>query len=170
MSATTGVPASITTPDTVRSRLGTLEFRDGAPSEETAALVYDNLDFLHGVQAFLRGIPYTMRGSDGAYLDGGRNYRLTLPADIPESRFWSLILYDRQTRSMLQTDQHLPRLGSQSGTVETIPDGSTDIYFGPTAPDGKTTTGYRRPRQGLVADPAALKPAPAVLRQDVAAE
>jgi hypothetical protein len=81
---------------------------------------------------------YAMRDSDGNFLDGGRNYRLTLPADIPESRFWSLILYDRQTRSMLQTDQHLPDLGSQSGTVETNPDGSTDLYFGPTAPDGKT--------------------------------
>jgi hypothetical protein len=81
---------------------------------------------------------YAMRDSDGNYLEGGRNYRLTLPADIPQSRFWSLILYDRQTRSELQTDQHLPRLGSQSGTVETNPDGTTDIYFGPTAPDGKT--------------------------------
>ena len=80
---------------------------------------------------------YAMRDSEGQYLDGGRNYRLTLPPDIPESRFWSLILYDNQTRSMLQTDQHLPRLGSQSGTVEANPDGSTDIYFGPTAPDGK---------------------------------
>ena len=80
---------------------------------------------------------YAMRDSEGKYLDGGRNYRLTLPPDIPESRFWSVLLYDRQTRSMLQTDQHLPRLGSQSGTVETNPDGSTDIYFGPTAPSGK---------------------------------
>jgi hypothetical protein len=80
---------------------------------------------------------YTMRDSDGAYLDGGRNYRLTLPADIPESRFWSVMLYDRQTRSMLQTDQPHPSLGSQSGIVETNPDGSTDIYFGPIAPEGK---------------------------------
>ena len=80
---------------------------------------------------------YAMRDSEGEYLDGARNYRLTLPPDIPESRFWSVILYDRQTRSMLQTDQHLPRLGSQSGTVETNPDGSTDIYFGPDAPSGK---------------------------------
>jgi hypothetical protein len=80
---------------------------------------------------------YAMRDSQGVYLDGARSYRLTLPADIPESRFWSVLLYDRQTRSMLQTDQHLPRLGSQSGTVETNPDGSTDIYFGPTAPSGK---------------------------------
>ncbi len=80
---------------------------------------------------------YAMRDSQGEYLDGARDYRLTLPADVPESRFWSVILYDRQTRSMLQTDQHLPRLGSQSGTVETNPDGSTDIYFGPAAPSGK---------------------------------
>jgi hypothetical protein len=80
---------------------------------------------------------YAMRDSEGTFFDGGRGYRLTLPADIPESRFWSVILYDRQTRSMLQTDQHLPRLGSQSGTVETNPDGTTDLYFGPTAPDGK---------------------------------
>ena len=80
---------------------------------------------------------YAMRDSEGTFFDGGRSYRLTLPADIPQSRFWSVILYDRQTRSMLQTDQHLPRLGSQSGTVETNPDGTTDLYFGPTAPDGK---------------------------------
>ncbi len=80
---------------------------------------------------------YAMRDSQGEYLDGARDYRLTLPPDIPESRFWSLLLYDRQTRSMLQTDQHLPRVGSQSGTVETNPDGSIDIYFGPTAPSGK---------------------------------
>ena len=80
---------------------------------------------------------YAMRGGDGQYLDGGRNYKLTLPADIPQSRFWSVILYDNQTRSMLQTGQHLPRLGSQSGTVKSNPDGSTDLYLGPTAPEGK---------------------------------
>jgi hypothetical protein len=80
---------------------------------------------------------YAMRDSEGTFFDGGRSYRLTLPAGIPQSRFWSVILYDRQTRSMLQTDQHLPDLGSQTGTVATNPDGSTDIYFGPTAPEGK---------------------------------
>ena len=57
MSATTTIPASITTPDTVESRLGTLEFDDGAPSEATAALLYDHLDFVHGVEAFLGALP-----------------------------------------------------------------------------------------------------------------
>jgi hypothetical protein len=82
---------------------------------------------------------YAMRDGDGNYLDGGRNYRLTLPADIPESRFWSVMLYDRQTRSMLKTDQPHPSLGSQSGMVETNQDGTTEIYFGPAAPEGKET-------------------------------
>ena len=49
-----------------------------------------------------------MRDSGGEFLDGGRSYRLTLPPGIPESRFWSVILYDNQTRSMLQTDQPSP--------------------------------------------------------------
>ena len=77
-----------------------------------------------------------MRDGSGEFLDGGRGYRLTLPPGIPESRFWSVMVYDRQTRSMLQTGQPRPDVGSQSGTVKACPDGSTDIYFGPAAPDG----------------------------------
>ena len=67
-----------------------------------------------------------MRDANGEFLDGGRDYRITLPPDIPQSRFWSVILYDRQTRSMLQTDQPLPPFGSQSGTVKTNDDGIDD--------------------------------------------
>jgi hypothetical protein len=80
---------------------------------------------------------FATRDSHGDYLDGARSYRITLPPDIPESRFWSVMIYDRQTRSMLQTDQAMPDLGSQSGTVETNADGTTDIYIGPSAPEGK---------------------------------
>jgi hypothetical protein len=53
----TKIPAKIMTPDTVETRIGTLEFFDGIPTKETAALVYDNLDFLRGVETFLNGIP-----------------------------------------------------------------------------------------------------------------
>jgi hypothetical protein len=45
------------TPDTVKTRIGTLKFFDGIPSKETSALIYDNLDFLRGVETFLNGIP-----------------------------------------------------------------------------------------------------------------
>jgi len=77
-----------------------------------------------------------MRSGDGEFFDGDRSYKLTLPADIPQSRFWSVMLYDRQTRSMLQTDQRMPDIGSQTGTVVANDDGATDIYIGPTAPEG----------------------------------
>jgi hypothetical protein len=77
------------------------------------------------------------RDSEGVYFDGARGYRLRLPPEIPEGRFWSVVLYDRQTRSMLQTGQVKPSLGSQSGTIQANADGTTDIYFGPTAPAGK---------------------------------
>ena len=48
---------AISTPDRVESRLGTLEFDDGAPSEATATLLYDHLDFVRGVEAFIGAYP-----------------------------------------------------------------------------------------------------------------
>ena len=75
--------------------------------------------------------------ADGNYLDGGNHYRLHLPPDVPINNFWSIIPYDTQTRSVLQTDQRDTALTSNSGTVESNPDGSVDVYFGPTAPAGK---------------------------------
>ena len=47
----TKIPESIITPDTVETRIGTLKFFDGIPTKETSALVYDNLDFLRGVES-----------------------------------------------------------------------------------------------------------------------
>lgn len=75
--------------------------------------------------------------SKGNPLDGGKNYRLHLPPNIPVANFWSVILYDNQTRSMLQTDQHWPAVSSQTKGLEVNPDTSVDIYFGPRAPVGK---------------------------------
>jgi Protein of unknown function (DUF1254) len=53
------VPNTITTPDSVETRIGTLKFKDGLPDAETAKKIYDNLDFARGVEAFLAGIPAT---------------------------------------------------------------------------------------------------------------
>jgi hypothetical protein len=44
---------TISTPDKVQTNLGTLEFKDGAPSAETVRKVYDSLDFVRGVDAFM---------------------------------------------------------------------------------------------------------------------
>ena len=53
------VPAKITTPDTVETRIGTLRFKDGAPDAATVQLAYDQLDFGRGIDAFLRGMSAT---------------------------------------------------------------------------------------------------------------
>ncbi|MRG57805.1 DUF1254 domain-containing protein [Phyllobacterium sp. SYP-B3895] len=50
---TSDVPIEITTPDKVESSIGALEFKDGAPSAETAKKVFDTLDFTRGLDAFL---------------------------------------------------------------------------------------------------------------------
>src|SRR5262249_15256872 len=57
MKMTTDIPLSITTPDSMQTRLGTLNFRDGFPDDATVQKVYDNLDFQRGVQAFLTAMP-----------------------------------------------------------------------------------------------------------------
>jgi hypothetical protein len=44
---------SISTPDKVDTSLGTLDFKDGAPSAETVQKVSDNLDYVRGVDAFM---------------------------------------------------------------------------------------------------------------------
>ncbi len=75
---------------------------------------------------------------DGNYLDGGKNYTLNIPANVPAKDFWSVVMYDPQTRSELQTSQPLPSVSSQRTPLVHNADGSTTLYFGPTnsAPKG----------------------------------
>jgi hypothetical protein len=48
-----GIPPSITTPDQIETRIGTLEFKDGVPNKATLDKVYDNLDFTYAYRAFM---------------------------------------------------------------------------------------------------------------------
>jgi hypothetical protein len=45
----TVIPEKIMTPDQVSTRLGTLEFFDGMPTDATAATLLDHLTFIRGV-------------------------------------------------------------------------------------------------------------------------
>ena len=80
---------------------------------------------------------FTARDANGAWLDGGRDYTLTLPAGIPAKTFWAIDIYDPQTRSLLQTDNPYPSVHSKSEGMSTEDNGDLVINFGPTAPDGR---------------------------------
>ena len=76
--------------------------------------------------------------SKGDYLAGGKNYKITIPGDVPAKDFWSLVVYDPQTRSMLQTGQSYPSKNSERNKdLKSNADGSTTIWLGPEAPAGK---------------------------------
>jgi hypothetical protein len=84
------------------------------------------------------GSQYVMATSDtgGKPLDGAKTYKIKLPPNIPAKDFWSFVVYDNQSRSELQTDQQFPSIGSRNKDIVTNPDGSVDVWFGPTAPGG----------------------------------
>lgn len=86
------------------------------------------------------GSQYAMasRDSEHKYLDGAKTYTLTLPPNVPAKDFWSLVVYDTQTRSMLKTKQLFPSRNSvaHAAEIKQSPDGSTTVWFAPSAPPG----------------------------------
>ena len=74
--------------------------------------------------------------ADKKAMDGSKTYKVTLPPNVPVNNFWAFTLYDTQTRSMLQTDQAKPSVGSQTKGFKKNKDGSMDVYFAPKAPKG----------------------------------
>ncbi len=79
---------------------------------------------------------WSLRDADGEFLDGGKQYRLHLPPNIPVKNFWSVVVYDAASRSMLNNGQPFPTVSQYTGP-DMNPDGSVDIYFGPQLPEGK---------------------------------
>jgi len=80
---------------------------------------------------------WTERDGNGEYLDGAKNYTLNVPANPPVNDFWSVVVYDPQTRSQLQTGQPFPSRNDQKYDLLENEDGSVTLYFGPEAPAGK---------------------------------
>ena len=86
-----------------------------------------------------RGSQYAIGFADkaGEPFNGAKNYKLRVPANAPAKDFWSVVLYDTQTRSELQTSQPYPSKNNRRDKLITNADGSIDLYFGPKPPMGK---------------------------------
>jgi len=77
-------PESIHTPNKVKTSIGTLKFIDGAPLPKTAEKVYDYLDTMRGVDAFLKGMP---GASVQALMDG--------PKSVGANKSNQVLIFDR---------------------------------------------------------------------------
>ena len=71
----------------------------------------------------------------GEWLDGGRSYRLRVPPNPPIKLFWSVTVYDVDTRALILNEQKIADRSSRMDLRENE-DGSVDIYCGPKAPAG----------------------------------
>jgi hypothetical protein len=88
-------------------------------------------------KAIGRGSQYVRSARDarGAWLDGSNTYKLNVPANAPTELFWSITLYDFETRSQVQNSTNKAALSSYD-KLKYKDDGSVDLYFGPKAPKG----------------------------------
>jgi hypothetical protein len=76
---------------------------------------------------------WCFRDAAGHGLDGSASYRLTIPAQFPSRRRWSVAVYDRSARKLLRDVVRATRSSECADIVENS-DGSVDVEFGPRPP------------------------------------
>ena len=75
------------------------------------------------------------RDADGVFLDGGRRYTLRVPTPVPARLFWSITVYDAETRSQIVTPSGTAALRSLFDKAAAAADGGhLEISFGPETP------------------------------------
>lgn len=105
-----------------------------------AAWTYEALGISRGMTTTKIGVGSIYLGAykskDGEWLDGAKHYKLHVPPNQPAKNFWSVTLYHNLTRYLIQNKQQIADKSSRGDIVKND-DGSVDLYFGPTAPEGK---------------------------------
>jgi hypothetical protein len=77
------------------------------------------------------------RDTTGAFVDGGKTYKLTVPQPVPAGLFWSVTVYDAATRSEVQAPQDRAALRSLFELKDVGGEKALELFFGPKAPAGK---------------------------------
>ncbi len=91
--------------------------------------------------------PATFRDADGDILNGSNNYKLHLPAGIPAKLFWAVTMYNITDGTMPETSQRFPGVNGYDNLVKNK-DGSIDLYFGPTKPEGAPESNWIQSIEG----------------------
>jgi len=116
------------------------DLKDYSQLDERAAYFYEGIFLTRAMMSKTPGFGQAYLGGyhdkDGHAFDGGQSYHLHVPPNVPAKQFWSVTLYDVDTRCLIQNKEQIAdRSSRQPGLVKNA-DGSVDLYFGPTAPKG----------------------------------
>ena len=165
------VLGSLSTPGKVESRIGPLEFTDGAPARKTVETLYDHLDFVHGVNAFLTAFPAasTQAMRQGFHDIGVQDNQVLIFSELMDSS-------SRFLTANADTVYYISFIDLSDGpmVVETPPDGAGHVRRHVVPVDHRLRSPRAGPRCGrqVPARPARLRrPAPRgwLLRRPLAA-
>ena len=73
------------------------------------------------------------KDSEGNFLAGSKHYTLTMPPNPPAKTFWSVVVYDVNSRTLILNAEGRPSASSRTG-VKSEPDGSVILHFAPDLP------------------------------------
>lgn len=104
-----------------------------------AAWFYEAVTNNEAMQGFTTGkgqvYMNAYKDSDGDWLDGAENYTLHVPPNAPAELFWSITLYEVNSRDIIHNKYKVTDKSSRADII-TNADGSVDLYFGPKEPEG----------------------------------
>ena len=106
--------------------------------DERSSWFYEAIGMSVGMQGRVLGFGQVYleasKDSRGHWLDGGRSYRMRVPAGAPVKQFWSITLYDNLSRGPLLSGQGAADLSSRKPDLIANADGSVDVVFAPVKP------------------------------------
>ena len=108
--------------------------------DERADYFYEAVTASSGMVSTTPGIGQAYLGAykdrNDRWFDGAKTYKLTVPANPPAKQFWSFTIYNTYDRVGIDNKTQNADLSSRDEGLRRNPDGSVDLYFGPSAPKG----------------------------------
>ena len=135
---------------------------------EHASWFYEAVSFSEAMKSQTPGLGQAYLGSyndiNGEWLDGSKNYTIHVPADPPAKLFWSLTVYDVETRCLIDNEQQRGDHGTTTRTFTQMPTARSTCTSGRQHPMAKNRLDSIHPRQTLVLVLPVLRSTRAVLR------
>ena len=116
------------------------DLADYSQLDERAAYTYEAIAMSKAMVTRTPGVGQAYLGcyhdKHGRAFDGAVSYRLRVPPNPPAKQFWSITLYDVDTRAIIQNKEQIADRSSRQPDLLKNADGSVDLCFAPAAPKG----------------------------------